>query len=54
MNELHALIATLESQAQALREHAAKDVATVRADVIKAEHAVRDEITGLIDKLKKL
>jgi hypothetical protein len=54
MNELHTLIATLEAQAQALREHAAKDVAKVRAEVTRAEQVVRDEITGLIDRLKRL
>jgi hypothetical protein len=54
MNELHTLIATLEAQAQVLREHAAKDVARVRAEVIRAEQVVRDEITALVDRLRQL
>lgn len=54
MNELHTLIATVEEQLAELKAHAAKDVATVREDVSKAEVTVRAELSALVAKLKNL
>lgn len=54
MDSLHTLIASLEDQLTELREHAAKDVAAVAAEVAKAETVVRSELQALLAKLKAL
>lgn len=54
MNSLHTLISTLEDQLTELKEHAAKDVEVVEADVAKAETTVRAELQALLAKLKAL
>jgi hypothetical protein len=54
MNELHALIASLEGQLADLRAHAAKDVVVVEADIAKAKAVVTAEIAALLAKLKHL
>lgn len=54
MNELHQLINTLQAQLAELREHADKDIAEVRADVVSVEQTIKSELASLLGRLKNL
>ena len=54
MNELHQLISTLQGQLAELREHAAKDITAVKADVVSVEQTVKTELASLLARLKDL
>lgn len=54
MNELQTLIAMLETRAQELRAHAAKDLASVEARAAKVKGKVEAELARLLDELHQL
>jgi hypothetical protein len=54
MNELHQLISTLQAQLAELREHAGKDITTVKADVVSVEATIKAELGSLLSRLKAL
>lgn len=54
MDELHTLIAAVETQLAGLRAQASKDVTAISGDITAAKDLVETELRGLVTKLEHL